>query len=211
MVHPGKAGVSKSDLKEKLAKLYKVRLSTPAPPRQRAGGCLPPSATCAQVSDASCILLYGFKVAFGGGRTTGFGLIYDSIQAAKKFEPKYRLTRVRSPPSAQDARWEEVVETHTLARLCACVRAPGPLVRRAQPADARVRMRGRVGSEAGSGGGTGASAHPVSPFAVRHGLCQGGRAQGAQGEEEPHEEGAARHKPCRLYAATRASDRSSAS
>jgi hypothetical protein len=47
------------------------------------------------VKDDSCILLYGFKVAFGGGRTTGFGLIYDSIQAAKKFEPKYRLTRVR--------------------------------------------------------------------------------------------------------------------
>ena len=46
-----------------------------------------------QVADPSCILLYGFKVAFGGGRTTGFGLIYDSIQAAKKYEPKYRLTR----------------------------------------------------------------------------------------------------------------------
>ena len=47
----------------------------------------------AQVSDPSCILLYGFKVAFGGGRSTGFGMIYDNLIAAKKYEPKYRLTR----------------------------------------------------------------------------------------------------------------------
>ena len=41
-------------------------------------------------------MLFGFKVAFGGGRSTGFGMIYDSLVAAKKFEPKYRLTRVRT-------------------------------------------------------------------------------------------------------------------
>eukprot|EP00316_Scyphosphaera_apsteinii_P025342 CAMPEP_0119298308 /NCGR_PEP_ID=MMETSP1333-20130426/504_1 /TAXON_ID=418940 /ORGANISM="Scyphosphaera apsteinii, Strain RCC1455" /LENGTH=130 /DNA_ID=CAMNT_0007299381 /DNA_START=75 /DNA_END=467 /DNA_ORIENTATION=- len=68
VIHHGLAGVSKKDLKEKLAKMYKV-------------------------PDPSCILLYGFKVAFGGGRSTGFGMIYDSLAAAKKFEPKYRLTR----------------------------------------------------------------------------------------------------------------------
>ena len=68
VVHPGLAGVSKADLKDKIAKMYKV-------------------------SDPSTILLYGFKVAFGGGRSTGFGMIYDSLIAAKKFEPKYRLTR----------------------------------------------------------------------------------------------------------------------
>ena len=48
-----------------------------------------------QVQDTSCCLLFGFKVAFGGGRSTGFGMIYDSLVAAKKFEPKSRLTRVR--------------------------------------------------------------------------------------------------------------------
>jgi len=68
VIHPGLAGVSKKDLKEKLATMYKV-------------------------ADPSCILLYGFKVAFGGGRSTGFGMIYDSLVAAKKYEPKYRLTR----------------------------------------------------------------------------------------------------------------------
>ena len=32
---------------------------------------------------------------FGGGKSTGFGVIYDNVDAAKKFEPKYRLIRVR--------------------------------------------------------------------------------------------------------------------
>jgi len=68
VIHPGLAGVSKKDLKDKLTTMYKV-------------------------SDPSCILLYGFKVAFGGGRSTGFGMIYDSLVAAKKYEPKYRLAR----------------------------------------------------------------------------------------------------------------------
>ncbi|KAK6105083.1 Ribosomal protein S24e family protein [Brugia pahangi] len=30
---------------------------------------------------------------FGGGRSTGFALIYDTADFAKKFEPKYRLLR----------------------------------------------------------------------------------------------------------------------
>jgi small subunit ribosomal protein S24e len=33
---------------------------------------------------------------FGGGKSTGFGLIYDNLDVAKKFEPKYRLIRVRA-------------------------------------------------------------------------------------------------------------------
>ena len=33
---------------------------------------------------------------FGGGKSTGFGLIYDTLEAAKRFEPKYRLIRVGS-------------------------------------------------------------------------------------------------------------------
>ena len=47
------------------------------------------------VSDASTIFLFGFRTAFGGGKSTGFGLIYDSQEAAKKLEPKYRQIRVR--------------------------------------------------------------------------------------------------------------------
>ena len=41
------------------------------------------------------IFLFGFRTAFGGGRSTGFALIYDTAEAAKKYEPKYRLARVK--------------------------------------------------------------------------------------------------------------------
>ena len=40
------------------------------------------------------ISVFGFRTAFGGGKSTGFALIYDSVEAVKKFEPKYRQTRL---------------------------------------------------------------------------------------------------------------------
>ena len=57
------------------------------------------------VADDKCIILFGFQIAFGngcsigsyelgGGRSSGFALIYDSIDDVKKFEAKYRLARV---------------------------------------------------------------------------------------------------------------------
>lgn len=68
ILHPGRPNVSKAEVREKLAKVYKT---TP-----------------------DVIFCFGFKTAYGGGRSTGFALIYDSLDFAKKFEPKYRLTRV---------------------------------------------------------------------------------------------------------------------
>ncbi|KAN0035352.1 hypothetical protein ACTA71_004617 [Dictyostelium dimigraforme] len=68
VVHPGKANVSKKDLKATIAKLHKV-------------------------ADPETIFLFGFKTDFGGGKSTGFGLIYDNLEIAKKYEPKYRLAR----------------------------------------------------------------------------------------------------------------------
>lgn len=68
ILHPGRPNVSKVEVREKLAKVYKT---TP-----------------------DVIFCFGFKTAYGGGRSTGFALIYDSLDFAKKFEPKYRLTRV---------------------------------------------------------------------------------------------------------------------
>jgi ribosomal protein S24E len=62
-----------AELKEKLAKVYDVR-------------------------DPQSIFVFGFRTQFGGGKSTGFGLIYDSVDAAKKFEPKYRLIRVHLSP-----------------------------------------------------------------------------------------------------------------
>ena len=48
-----------------------------------------------KVSEANRIITFGFRTDFGGGKSTGFALIYDSIEDAKKYEPKYRLARVR--------------------------------------------------------------------------------------------------------------------
>ncbi|CAH1794544.1 unnamed protein product [Owenia fusiformis] len=67
VLHPGRATVPKTEIREKLAKMYKT---TP-----------------------DVIFCFGFRTQFGGGKTTGFGLIYDSLENAKKFEPNYRLAR----------------------------------------------------------------------------------------------------------------------
>ncbi|PKU60332.1 40S ribosomal protein S24-1-like [Dendrobium catenatum] len=66
--HPGRPNVSKAELKNKLAKLYDVK-------------------------DQNSIFVFKFKTHFGGGKSTGFRVIYDSLESAKKFEPKYRLIR----------------------------------------------------------------------------------------------------------------------
>nr|DAD19547.1 TPA_asm: hypothetical protein HUJ06_021010 [Nelumbo nucifera] len=59
----------KAELKEKLARMYEVK-------------------------DPNAIFVFKFRTHFGGGKSTGFGLIYDSVESAKKYEPKYRLIRV---------------------------------------------------------------------------------------------------------------------
>ncbi|KAL7084207.1 hypothetical protein ACP275_14G211200 [Erythranthe tilingii] len=69
VLHPGRPNVSKAELKEKLSRMYEVK-------------------------DPNAIFVFKFRTHFGGGKSTGFGLIYDSVENAKKFEPKYRLIRV---------------------------------------------------------------------------------------------------------------------
>jgi ribosomal protein S24E len=58
-----------TELREKLAKMYDVK-------------------------DLNCVFVFGMRTQFGGGKSSGFGLIYDNVEVAKKFEPKYRLVRV---------------------------------------------------------------------------------------------------------------------
>jgi small subunit ribosomal protein S24e len=67
VLHPNRANVSKDELRQKLAELYK-----------------------ANKDQVSC---FGFRTQYGGGKSTGFALIYDSHEALKKFEPHYRLVR----------------------------------------------------------------------------------------------------------------------
>merc|ERR1711863_96393 len=67
VIHPNKASVEKKEIRNKLAKMYKCT--------------------------ADRIFTWGFKTNFGGGRSTGFAAIYNTLDFAKKFEPKYRLQR----------------------------------------------------------------------------------------------------------------------
>lgn len=69
-MHPNRASVSRAEIRERLAKNFKTQ--------------------------PDLIFAYGFKCQFGGGRSTGFASIYDTLELAKKVEPKYRLLRVRS-------------------------------------------------------------------------------------------------------------------
>merc|ERR1739844_545992 len=66
-LHPNNSYVEKKEIREKLAKMYKCT--------------------------ADRVFPFGFKTNFGGGKSTGFAVIYDTLDFAKKFEPKYRLAR----------------------------------------------------------------------------------------------------------------------
>jgi len=68
VLHPGRANVPKSELREKLAKMFKA-------------------------ADPKTVMLFGFKTDFGGGRSSGFGLIYNNTTALRKFAPKHLLLR----------------------------------------------------------------------------------------------------------------------
>ena len=69
IIHPNSATPKKSEVRDALAKNYKTT--------------------------ADCIIAFGYKTIFGGGKTSGFALIYDSVEAAKKVEPRYRNAVIR--------------------------------------------------------------------------------------------------------------------
>lgn len=59
------------------------------------------------VKDPNCIFVFGLRTQFGGGKSSGFGLIYDNIDVAKKFEPKYRLVRQGLAESVSKSRKQQ--------------------------------------------------------------------------------------------------------
>lgn len=67
VLHPGRPNVPRNELQEKLAKQFKT--------------------------DKERCVCFGLKTQFGGGRSTGFALIYDNEEIQKRLEPKYRLIR----------------------------------------------------------------------------------------------------------------------
>ena len=46
-----------------------------------------------KVPDENQVSVFGLKTQFGGGKTVGFGLVYDDVASAKRLEPNYRLVR----------------------------------------------------------------------------------------------------------------------
>ena len=62
------ANVSKKEITDKLAKTLKVK--------------------------EECISIFGMKTKFGGGRSTGFALVYDSADSRKQYDSRSNLLRV---------------------------------------------------------------------------------------------------------------------
>ena len=69
VLHPGRANVPKDELREKIGKMYSM-------------------------SEPKTIVLYGFRTQFGGGKSSGFCKLYDSIEAVKQFECRYMVARM---------------------------------------------------------------------------------------------------------------------
>ena len=67
IVHPGRANVAKSELQSVIGSMHKA--------------------------DTKLCITFGFRTKFGGGKSTGFCLIYDNEESMMKFEPKHRLVR----------------------------------------------------------------------------------------------------------------------
>ena len=68
VIHPGRANVPKSELQEVVGSMHKA--------------------------DPKLTVLFGFRTKFGGGKSTGFCLLYDTEEACRKFEPKHRLVKL---------------------------------------------------------------------------------------------------------------------
>jgi small subunit ribosomal protein S24e len=67
VIHPGRATVPKKELQEVIGGMYKA--------------------------DPKLTMAFGFRTKFGGGKSTGFCVIYDNEESCLKFEPKHRLVR----------------------------------------------------------------------------------------------------------------------
>ncbi|XP_034493278.2 small ribosomal subunit protein eS24-like [Marmota flaviventris] len=97
VLHPGKAIVPKTEIQEKLAKMYKT---TP-----------------------DVIFVFGFRTHFGDGKTTGFGMIYDSLDHAKKNEPKHSLARHSLYEKKKTSRKQRKEHKNTMKKVSGTVKA----------------------------------------------------------------------------------------
>merc|ERR1711915_77066 len=79
VLHPNTGTPTKAEVAEQLSSLYKVR-------------------------DTKMIFLFGFKTDYGGGKTTGFAFIYDTLDDARQVEPKFRLVRAGLAEQVESSR-----------------------------------------------------------------------------------------------------------
>ena len=79
--HEGKPNVSQKDLRELIAAKYQW--------------------------EPKNIVLFGFRTAFGGNRSSGFALAYENQQYLVKYEPTYRLRRLAIVPKRNPKRKSE--------------------------------------------------------------------------------------------------------
>ena len=91
VLHPNRPNVSKDELRAKLSELYK--------------------------SDKDQVSVFGFRTQYGGGKSTGFALVYDSAEAMKKFEPHYRLVRYGMASKIEKASRQQRTSTSTPAAM----------------------------------------------------------------------------------------------
>ena len=68
MIHPDMPNVPKVEIRKKLAQNNKTK--------------------------EECVVIYGLKTKFGGGKSTGFALIYDNMDNRKKYDSRKNLLRV---------------------------------------------------------------------------------------------------------------------
>jgi small subunit ribosomal protein S24e len=68
MIHPDMPNVPKVEIRKKLAANNKTKEDN--------------------------IVVYGLKTKFGGGKSTGFALIYDNMDDRKKYDSRMNLLRV---------------------------------------------------------------------------------------------------------------------
>ncbi|KAF2640995.1 hypothetical protein P280DRAFT_299473 [Massarina eburnea CBS 473.64] len=161
ILHPNRANVSKDELRGKLGELYKAKKDD--------------------------ISVFGLKTHYGGGKTTGFALIYDSAEAMKKFEPHYRLVRYGQASKIEKAsRQQRTSPTSTIAmkkRIIEQNYMQGRMLTRAQASNARTgrrhsgaqprpraQRRTRNKRVRGNGDGRGGFASLVHVVHVHHGL-----------------------------------------
>ena len=89
--HSGRTSLPKEEVKKRLVNLYKV-------------------------NDPNTVFVFGFQTKFGGGKSSGFGLIYDDVADAKRFEPQYRLIRQKLATAVEKSR-KQIKEKNQLGNL----------------------------------------------------------------------------------------------